>query len=243
MCGRYTRIAALKVLHQHFGIAHPEFEEKDELAPSYNVAPKTFQPVIRINPDSGIKEITYMRWGLVPWFAKTSDFNYSTINAKAETLLDRPAFREPFRHRRCLVPVDGYYEWQTVDPETEKKQTWAIGMKSQKTFALGGIWDYWISPDKQSWLESYSIITTEPNELLKRLHDRMPLIIAEEDYDYWLEPGNPKNPPIDLLKPFPSGPMKIWRIKPDVGNVKNDRPDLIEPYDPPADPDEPPMLF
>lgn len=243
MCGRYTRTAALKLIRQYFGIAVPESDEAEELTPSWNVAPKTFQPVIRINPSTGAKEVAHMRWGLVPYFAKSSDFNFSTVNAKAETLLDKRSFREPFRRRRCLVPVDGYYEWQTFDAKKKKKQTWAIGMKSGKTFALGGIWDYWISPDKQSWLEGYSIVTTEPNELLRALHDRMPLIIGEEDYDRWLGPGDPSNPPVDLLRPFPSEKRKIWRIKPDVGNVKNDRPDLIEPYDPPADPDEPPMLF
>jgi putative SOS response-associated peptidase YedK len=186
-----------------------------------------------------------MRWGLVPHFAKSPVFSYSTINAKAETLLTKPTFHEPFRRRRCLVPVNCYFEWQALDPKKKKKVTWAIGLKTEEPFALGGIWDRWVSPETGVALESYSVVTTEPNELLAPLHDRMPLIIPKRDEQRWLEPGDPQRPPVDLLRPFDSELMKIWRVKPDVGNVKNDRPDLINPIEPdePSKPDEPPMLF
>ncbi len=186
-----------------------------------------------------------MRWGLVPSFAKLPTHSYSTINAKAETLLEKPMFRDCFRLRRCLVPVDAYFEWQVLDPATKKKQPWAIGLKTEKPFALGGIWDRWVSANNATELLSYSIVTTETNELLAPLHDRMPLIIAERDYQRWLEPGDPQRPPVDLLRPFDSDLMKTWRIKPDVGNVRNNRPDLIDPIEPDESnkPDEPPMLF
>jgi putative SOS response-associated peptidase YedK len=244
MCGRYTRFAATELIYRHFGIRTPRPEPPTAgPPPSWNVAPQTMQPVIRLNPDTGAREMVLMRWGLVPFFAKSPIFNYSTINAKSETLLARPTFREAFRCRRCLVPINSYFEWQTLDPVKKSKQVWAIGLKSEEPFALGGIWERWVSKDKQAGLESYSIVTTEPNELLAPLHDRMPLIVAPRDYQRWLEPGEPQRPPIDLLRPFDADMMKIWRVKPDVGNVRNNRPDLIEPFEPPENPSEPPALF
>lgn len=244
MCGRYTRFAATELIYKHFGIRAPRPESPTaDPPPSWNVAPQTTQPVIRLNPETGEREMVLMRWGLVPFFAESPVSNYATINARAETLLTKSTFREPFRRRRCLVPINSYFEWQVLDPVKKKKQPWAIGLKDEEPFALGGIWDKWVSPDKQVELESYSIITTEPNELLAPLHDRMPLIIAPRDYQRWLEPGDPQKPPVDLLRPFAANLMKIWRVKPDVGNVRNNRPDLIDPYDPPPDPNDSPRLF
>lgn len=195
---------------------------------------------IRLNPDTGEREMVLMRWGLVPSFAESPVFSYSTINARAETLLSKPAFREPFRKRRCLVPVNSYYEWQALDPKGKKKVIWAIGLKSEEPFALGGIWERWVSKDKQTVLESYSIITVEPNEMLAFMHDRMPLIIDPRYSSRWLESGDPQRPPVDLLRPYDDELMKIWRVKPDVGNVRNNRPDLVNPIEPP---EEPPMLL
>lgn len=241
MCGRYTRFAATELIYKHFGIRDPRPESPSELAPSWNVTPQTMQPVIRLNSETGEREIVLMRWGLVPYFAKSPVFSYSTINARAETLLSKPVFRESFRRRRCLVPVNSYYEWQALDPKGKKKVTWAIGLKSETPFALGGIWDRWVSADGQTALESYSIVTVEPNELLAFMHDRMPLIIDPRDYNRWLEPGDPQRPPVDLLRAYDEELMKIWRVKPDVGNVKNNRPDLINPIGP--EDEEPPPLF
>jgi len=244
MCGRYTRFAATELIYRYFGIPQPQPEAPTaDAPPSWNVTPQTMQPVIRLNPETGQREMVLMRWGLVPFFSKSPVFNYSTINAKAETLLSKPTFREPFKRRRCLVPVNSYYEWQVIDPKKKTKQTWAIGLKTEEPIALGGIWDRWVSPDKQIVIESYSIITVEPNELLAPLHDRMPLMIAPRDYERWLEPGDPQRPPIDLLRPYDEDLIKIWRVKPDVGNVRNNRPDLIDPFDPPIDPNDSPSLF
>lgn len=240
MCGRYTRFAATELIYRHFGLKPPRPEPAAELAPSWNVAPQTIQPVIRMNPVSGEREMVLMRWGLVPFHASSPVFRYATINARAETLLRRPVFREPFRRRRCLVPINSYYEWQVLDPKGRKKQTWAIGLKSGEPFALGAIWDRWESSDGGTFLESYSIITVEPNQLLLPLHDRMPLVIDPSDYDRWLEPGDPRHPPVDLLKAYDPELMRIWRVRPDVGNVRNDRPDLIEPMEP-EEPDQPPL--
>jgi putative SOS response-associated peptidase YedK len=241
MCGRYTRFTATELIYRHFDIEplRPE-PAGSELAPSWNVTPQTMQPVIRRNPVTNKREMVLMRWGLVPSFAESPIFNFSTINARAETLLTKPAFREPFRRRRCLVPVSSYYEWQALDSNGKKKQAWAIGLKSEEPFALGGIWERWVSPDRSVELESYSIITVEPNQLLAFMHHRMPLILAPAYYNRWLEPGDPQRPPVDLLRSYDDEQMKIWRVKPDVGNVRNNRPDLIDPAEPPEDP---PMLF
>jgi putative SOS response-associated peptidase YedK len=240
MCGRYTRFTATELIYQHFGISTPQPEPPgSELAPSWNVTPQTMQPVIRLNRDTGEREMVLMRWGLVPFFAKSPAPNFANINARAETLLTKPAFHESFRRRRCLIPVNSYYEWQAIDPKRKKKVTWAIGLKSEEPFALGGIWERWISPDKSIELESYGIVTVAPNELLAFMHARMPLIINPRDYNRWLGPGNPQQPPADLLRAYGDELMKIWRVKPDVGNVRNNRPDLIDPIDP----EEPPPLF
>lgn len=232
----------MELIYRHFGIPLPRPEEPTDAPPSWNVAPQTNQPVIRMSPETGKREVVIMRWGLVPFFAESPTIAYSTINAKAETLLTKKAFREPFRRRRCLVPVNSYFEWQAIEPKSRKKQAWAIGLQTEEPFALGGIWDLWKSPDGVP-LESYAVVTTESNALLVPLHDRMPLIIDPRDYDRWLEPGNPQRPPVELLRPYDADLMKIWRVKPDVGNVRNDRPDLIDPFDPPADPGSPPTLF
>jgi putative SOS response-associated peptidase YedK len=244
MCGRYTLFIATEQIYRYFGIANPPPEVTDtDLKPSWNIAPQTMQPVIRLNLLTWQREMVLMRWGLVPFFSKEPTHSYSTINARTETILDKPIFREPMRKRRCLVPVNSYFEWQITNPDTKKKQPWAIGLASCEPFGLAGIWDHWESKDRTIQLETFAIVTCKPNALLRPLHDRMPVLIHPEDYDRWLDPGDPRNPPMDLLKPFPDALMKIWRVRPDVGSTRNNRSDLIEPFDPPADPGEPPMLF
>jgi putative SOS response-associated peptidase YedK len=244
MCGRYTRFAATELIYKHFGIPMPSPEAPTtEAPPSWNVAPQSWQPVIRLNPITWQREMVLMRWGLVPYWSKEPTHSFSTINARAEDILSKPVFREPMRRRRCLVPIDNYFEWQVLDPKTKKKQPWAIGLQSGEPFALAGIWDHWENNPPTIVLETYAVVTCEPSPSLRSLHDRMPVIVHPDDYSRWLEPGNPNNPPMDLLKPYPDELIKAWRVKPDVGNTRNDRPDLIDPYDPPSDPEPPPMLF
>lgn len=252
MCGRYTLFIATEQIYRYFGIANPPPEVTDtDLKPSWNVAPQTMQPVIRQNPHTSEREMVLMRWGLVPFFSKQPVHSYSTINARAETILDKPIFREPMRRRRCLVPVNSYFEWQVIDPDTKKKRPWAIGLASGEPFGLAGIWDHWENQDRTIELETFAIITCEPNALLRPLHDRMPVLIHPDDYQRWLEPGDPNNPPMDLLRPFPDALMHIWRVKPAVGNTRNNRPDLIDPIDlddsdnsdDPDDTDDQPRLF
>ena len=177
MCGRYVRKSTRREIANWFAAEDPQGVE---WGPSYNVAPQTFQPVVRLNRDTGQREIVLMRWGLIPYWSKDAKVGYSTINAKAETVATAPAFREAFRRRRCLVPADAFYEWQKLDPK--HKQPFAIALASREPYGLAGLWDRWKDQKTGEWLETFSIITTDANEVVAPLHNRMPVIIERKDY-------------------------------------------------------------
>jgi putative SOS response-associated peptidase YedK len=196
------------------------------LAPSYNVAPTDIQPIVRLDRD-GQRELTVMRWGLVPYWAKDSKIGFSTINAKSETVTTSPTFREAMKRRRCLVAAEWFYEWQKMDAKT--KQPYAISLRDDSLFAFAGLWERWKDKAKDQVLETYTILTTDPNELLEPIHNRMPVILAPKDYQRWLEPGEPTHPPVDLLKLYLAEEMKAWKVGSKVGNVRNNAPELIAP--------------
>jgi putative SOS response-associated peptidase YedK len=221
MCGRYYRRSDKQRIAEAFRIGIPP---TFDILPSYNVAPQTFQPIVRLDAESRQRELALLRWGLIPFWAKDAKIGYSTINAKAETLATAPAFREALKRRRCLVPADGFYEWQPLDTKT--KQPWAITLKDGSPFAFAGLWDTWKDKTTGQPLETYTIITTEPNELTAKLHNRMPVILAPRDYERWLAPADPARLPIDLLRPFDADLMTSWKVSPAVGNVRNNSPDL-----------------
>jgi putative SOS response-associated peptidase YedK len=236
MCGRYVRRSDKQRIAEHFHVHGPSVPD---FGASYNVAPQTFQPVIRLNRDTGEREIVLMRWGLIPFWAKNAKMGLSTINAKAETVATAPAFREAFKTRRCLVPADAFYEWQKIDAKT--KQPFAIGMKDGSPYAFAGLWDRWRDPATKERLETFTVITTDPNEVVEPMHNRMPVIIQPKDYDGWLTPGDPERPPVDLLRSFPAEQMTAWKVDRKIGNVRNDTPDCVEPM---ADPEnDRPGLF
>ncbi len=191
------------------------------------MAPTTFQPVIRLNRESGEREIVMMRWGLIPHFAKTlADFKgLSNINVKAETIQQRPMWRVPFQKRRCLVPADGFYERQKVDPKTKKPFFYSLN--NGEPFAFAGLWDAWKDPGNNEWLLSFAVITTEPNELTAKVHNRMPVILHPRDYDRWLKRGTVEQLPTDVLRPFPAEDMDAMPCNPAVGNVKNNGPEML----------------
>jgi putative SOS response-associated peptidase YedK len=223
MCGRYVRKSTRREIAQWFGA---EDADTVEWGASYNVAPQTFQPVVRLNRDTGAREIALMRWGLVPYWSKDANVGYSTINAKAETVATAPAFREAFKHRRCLVPADAFYEWQKLDPR--HKQPFAIALASRETYGFAGLWERWRGPHTREWLETFSIITTDANDVVAPLHNRMPVIIERRDYARWLGGGDSALPPLDLLRPFPGEKMIAWKVDKAVGNVRNDTAQLLE---------------
>ena len=201
-----------------------------ELLTSYNVAPTTFQPVIRNTRDGAVREMLLMRWGLVPFFAKSlADFKgFTTFNAKAESLAKSATWREPLqRGRRCLVPADGFYEWKKLASDTKKPvtQPFAFTVPEEPIFAFAGLWDAWHDREEDTWLQSFTIITTAPNELTSTVHTRMPAIMHQRDHDEWLLREGP--PPVHLLKPFPAEEMDMQPVSKDVGNVRNDHADLL----------------
>ncbi len=221
MCGRFARQSTQDLLANWFGV---DFETMPQFAPSYNVAPSSVQPVVRLNRDSGSPEFALLRWGLVPLWAKDSKFSYSTINARAEEAATKPAYREALKRRRCLVPADAFYEWQRIDKKT--KHPYAIALSSGDPYAFAGLWESW-KPKDGPPLESFTILTTDANELMEPIHNRMPVILERSDYLRWLDPGDPARPPVDLLRPYPAEKMRAWPVSERVGNVRNNDPQLL----------------
>ncbi len=226
MCGRYYNRRQKQEIAETLR-ATTVFEEP--LAPNFNVAPATFQPSLRNQRDTGERELVLMRWGLVPFFAKSlEDFKgFSTFNARAETLATAATWRKPFQKRRCLVPADGFYEWKALDDSKKpKKQPFAISLRSGEPFAFAGLWDAWKDPDGR-WLESFAIITTEANEIMAPIHSRMPAILAPRDWPEWLDRDTERAAPAHLLRPFDSGEMRTDCCNPAVGNVRNNGPEML----------------
>ena len=248
MCGRYYTRRQKQEIAERMR-AKKVFTEP--YAPDYNVAPTTFQPIVRQERDSEERELVLARWGLVPFFAKTlADFKgFSTFNARAESITSSATWRGPFKTRRCLVPADGFYEWavEHVEPvvlpitqrirqsKKPKKTPFAIQLRSGEPMAFAGLWDAWKEPKPKgstihtpdTWLQSFSIITTEANELMSKIHTRMPVILAERDWKRWLDRDPDAPPPIDLFRPFDSDAMQAVPCNPGVGNVKNNGPEML----------------
>jgi putative SOS response-associated peptidase YedK len=225
MCGRYVRKAdkqkiaeAFRVKSDVTGLSMPPDD--------YNVAPSTFQPVIRESKEDGSREMVLMRWGLIPFFTKdiASIKGLSTINAKAEKVPTSPTWREPFKKRRCLIPASAFYEWKKLDAKT--KQPYAFSVEGQPLFAFAGLWDAW-KDGQGRWLQSFSIITTEANELMSQVHTRMPVILHPRDYDRWLSREQTEQSPVDLMRPFESEDMEMRPANPLVGNVRHNGAEML----------------
>lgn len=227
MCGRYGRRADKQRIAEWMQAHDTKVFDDSYFAPSFNVAPQSRQPVVRLDAATGERELTIMRWGLIPFWSKDAKVAYSTINAKAETVATSPAFREAFKRRRCLVPADFFYEWKKIDAKT--KQPYAIALHDGSPFAFAGLWDSWQDKTTGEYIETYTLITIDPNELMESIHNRMPVILKREDYGRWLASVDPSQLPVDLLRPYPADRMKAWRVSSDVGNLRNNRPELVEP--------------
>ncbi|MFO7322856.1 MAG: SOS response-associated peptidase [Chloroflexota bacterium] len=219
MCGRFTLTADPQVMRDMFGLT----TVPEGIEPRYNVAPT--QPVAVITNEDPTT-LTFHRWGLVPSWSKDIAIGNKLINARAETAHEKPSFRAAFRRRRCLIPTNGFYEWQTANGD---KRPHFIYLRDEPVFAFAGLWEIWYSPDGDE-LRTCTILTTAANDLLRPLHERMPVILKRENYADWLEPGEaPIEALIPLMKPYDPDKMALYEVSRMVNRATVDTPELIEP--------------
>ena len=225
MCGRVKLEGDISEIRIAFGIP-PDYPTPN-FAPSWNVAPTDQLPIVRYNPKTQGRTLDLMRWGLVPYWAKDIKVGFSTINAMAETIDTKPVFREAFRRRRCLVPVEAYYEWKKLDAKT--KQPYAFALAEGGFMALAGLWETWKSPAGEV-VRSFTIATTAPNRLAAEVHNRMPAILPPTAWPAWLGEKETGDAALKgLLAPYPADRMAMWPVSPRVGNVKNNDPSIADP--------------
>lgn len=222
MCGRYTlKTTPAVVIADQF-----HFEELSDIKPRYNIAPSQAVVSVRMNSGSTTREGVMLKWGLIPSWAKDPAIGMKLINARAETVADKPSFRKAFRQRRCLVLADGFYEWQK---EGHTKQPFYIRMKDDHPFAFAGLWEQWMDADGKP-LETCALLTTEPNELMGPIHHRMPVILKTDAYDPWLDPTlHDVSKLTPLLQSYPAEEMIADPVGRLVNNARFDDPRCIEP--------------
>ncbi len=219
MCGRYTLTKPIKNIKSHFNIQQTQFDFK----PRYNIAPTQNLPVV-LNQNENV-QLVEMSWGLIPNWAKDSKRASNLINARAETVHEKPSFRDAFKSKRCLVPADGFIEWKAGGKD---KQAYYIFQKSKELFAFAGIWSQWSNANQT--ILTYSIITTEANERLQSIHHRMPVILSVDDYQLWLKQDSSIGDLRSLLKPCPEDLLDTHLLSNTVNNARNDRPECLEPF-------------
>ena len=222
MCGRYRLSRRKQLVEEYFDAGSDE----PDWTPRYNIAPTQPVPVIRQNPQEPRRELSLMRWGLIPSWAKDPSVAAQMINARSETAATKPAFRDPLTNRRCLIPADGFYEWLR---RGKAKQPYCFEVNDGELFAFAGLWDGWKDPIGQ-WIKSCSILTTTPNAVTSSVHDRMPVILDRADYDLWLDPGMTNVAAIsEMLKPFDATRMRCYPVSSRVNHVANDDADCSAP--------------
>jgi putative SOS response-associated peptidase YedK len=193
---------------------------------SYNVAPSQTIPIV--GQEDSKRHFAFARWGLIPSWAKEINTGYSTINARAETVAEKPSFRSAFKHRRCLIPADGFIEWQELT-NNKVKQPWFITLKDKQPMALAGLWEHWQGKDG-SEIESCTIIVTSGNELMQNIHDRMPVILPNESWDEWLNTANTDSEGLQaLLTQYPSEHMTAWPVSTVVNSPRHNSEECIAP--------------
>ncbi|MFQ5451455.1 MAG: SOS response-associated peptidase [Nitrospinaceae bacterium] len=218
MCGRYTLTKPSKTIQSHFAPVRVRMEIKER----YNIAPSQELPAVVFQ--EGHRELLPMRWGLIPPWAREGKTVSAFINAKAETLHEKPSFKNSFREKRCLVPADGFMEWGKTPAG---KTPYYLFLKSHELFAFAGIWSMWKEGGTPRL--TYSIITTQPNSLVQSIHHRMPVILAPRDYGTWLNPESKQDVLRSLLVPFPSDSMDMYEISKEINSPKNDRAECLRP--------------
>jgi putative SOS response-associated peptidase YedK len=222
MCGRFTLAAPIDEIIDRFDIQ--AFLEEENYLPSYNIAPS--QKVLAVINDGKNNRMGFLRWGLIPTWATSMSIGNKMINARAETLLEKPSFRHSFRKKRCLIIADSFYEWKRHDDKT--KTPMRIKLKEDTLFAMAGIWEGWKTPEGTS-IYSCSVITTSPNKLMEEIHDRMPVILKRNDEKTWLDPSiSDPNRLTSLLKPLEEDVMEAYEVSAQVNSPKNNSIELIQ---------------
>lgn len=221
MCGRFTLKTPVETLAEVF-----EVPAVPALQPRFNIAPSEALATVRVAEKGAQRELAILRWGLVPSWADEPKVGNKMINARSETAATNGAFRSAFRRRRCLVLADGFYEWQRQE---KRKQPFYIRMKDESPFAFAGLWEVWEGKDGRV-LETCTVLTTEPNELMTPIHNRMPVILDQKDYDLWLDPEMREAEPLQaLLRPYPEKKMTAYAVSLLVNSPANDTPEVLEP--------------
>jgi putative SOS response-associated peptidase YedK len=224
MCGRYRLSRRKQIVEEYFD----SVSDEPEWAPRYNIAPTQPVAVIRQNPKEPVRKLSLMRWGLIPSWAKDASAAASMINARSETAALKPAFRDALKSRRCLIPADGFYEWQKTG---RAKQPYCFEVHDGELFAFAGLWDRWKDPSGQ-WIKSCSILTTTSNAVASRVHDRMPVILDRTDYDLWLDAGMTNVEAVsDMLRPYEARIMRCYPVSTKVNHVANDDAECSTPIE------------
>ena len=215
MCGRFRLSRRKQIVEEYFDSVSGE----EDWSPRYNIAPTQAVAVIRQNPNEPVRELSLMRWGLIPSWAKDSSLAAKMINARAETASTTPAFRDALKSRRCLIPADAFYEWSRTGTA---KQAYCFEVNEGELFAFAGLWERW-KDARGNTLETCSILTTTPNAVTSAVHDRMPVILDPDDYDLWLDPGmRDVGAASDLLKPYDARSMRCYPVSSRINQVAND---------------------
>jgi putative SOS response-associated peptidase YedK len=222
MCGRVIRTGTRDILAASFGVL--DASEVEELRPSWNIPPTRAGYVVGYNAEERRRGLAVMKWGLVPrWWRKSLKEATKPFNATAEGVHEKPTFRDAFKKRRCLVPINGFYEWRKSD-----RQAFCFRPVGSETFALAGLWDSWSGLEAEKLL-TFTVVTTTPNELVGQVHNRMPVILPPERWDEWLSPDTTPDEARSMLTPFSAERMVAFEVGPLVGSVRNDGPELVEP--------------
>ena len=227
MCGRFSSTSQLQFLLEQFR-AEPLGVEGHQ--PSWNVAPASDILVVTASAD-GARQLRELKWGLVPRWAKDPSGANKMINLRAETVREKKGWKSTLARKRCIIPIDGFYEWQDQG-KGQRKQPFYITSRDFSPLALAGLWATWRDPESGEELFTCTILTTAANDLMESVHHRMPVILAPEDWDAWLDPGNTDTDELaKLLAPAPEEMLTLWPVDPAVGNVRNNRPELQEPLE------------
>ena len=225
MCGRYRLSRRKQRIAEYFDTV-----DDIDWQPRYNIAPTQNVGIIRQDSSQAVRKFSLVRWGLIPYWAKDPNIGHKMINARSETVLDKPAFREAFQNRRCLLPADGFYEWKRTG---RSKQPIHLGMQDESLFAFAGIWDRW-KDASGNLVETCSILTTTPNSLLAGVHNRMPVILEPGNYESWLDPGLKDSGTLTaMLKPFDPALMKCYPVSMLVNSPANDNAECATKIEPP----------